>query len=101
MKIQQPRQAWEGKSHKELESFIHSNPRQELGMKDLGESEFWLLEWRMGTVSIVECESQEIRVIEAEGVYIDLSQETSCWAHIQISDNVRLELSVAGGGFLG
>jgi hypothetical protein len=38
MKIQQPRWAWGGESHKELKFLLHSIPRQELEIKALGES---------------------------------------------------------------
>jgi hypothetical protein len=89
MKIQQPRQAWGGKSHKELKSLLHSIPRQELGMKALEESEFGLLELRMRACSTGKWSSQERRAIRGGWVYIELSQESSCWAQIQNLDNVR------------
>jgi hypothetical protein len=34
------------------------------------------------------------------GVYIELSKETSHWAQIQISDNVRLDRTLSDQGFL-
>jgi hypothetical protein len=43
---------------------------------------------------IGECKSQERRTIRGGWVYIELSQESSCWAQIQNPDNVRLEVSV-------
>jgi hypothetical protein len=48
-----------GESHKELEPFLHSIPRQEHGMEALGESELGLLEWRMRALSTGECKGQD------------------------------------------
>jgi hypothetical protein len=41
-----------------------------------------------------------MRVIGGVWVYIELSQESSCWAKTQILDNVQLGLSVVDGGYL-
>jgi hypothetical protein len=84
MKIQQPRRAWGVESHKELESFRHSIPRQEHGMKAQGESETGLWEWRKWACSTGNCNGQLFWAIGGGGVFIELSQETSHWAHIWI-----------------
>jgi hypothetical protein len=77
MKIQQPRRAWGGESHKELKSLLHSITRQELQMKALGESEFGLLELRMRACSTEKWSGQERRVIGGGWIYIGLSKESS------------------------
>jgi hypothetical protein len=83
-----------------LESLLHSNPSNELWMEALGESEWKLLEWRRWALSTVKTKSQERRVVGDVWVYIELSQESSRWAKIQILDNVWLGLSVVDGGYL-
>jgi hypothetical protein len=57
-------------------------------MEALGESEFGLFEWRRRAFSTVKCKGQERRAVGSGGIYIELSQETSRWAQIQISDRV-------------
>jgi hypothetical protein len=69
-----PRRALGGESHKELESFLHSIPRQELGLEALGESELGLLEWRMRACSTGKSSGQKWRAVRGGGVYIGLSQ---------------------------
>jgi hypothetical protein len=107
MKIQQPRWAWGGESHKELDSLLHSIPRQELGMKALGESEFGLLEWIIRALSTGECKSQEERTVGGGRVYIELSQDLAIEPRFKIrtksqgSWNVRLGLSVKIGAHSG
>jgi hypothetical protein len=88
MKIQQSRQAWDGESHKDFESLLHSIFREEHGMKALGESELKLLEWRGWTLSTGKFESQEERAVGGGGIYIGLSQESSNWVKIQNQDKV-------------
>jgi hypothetical protein len=61
---------------------LHSIPRQELGMKALGESEFGLLELRMRACSTRKWSGHERRAIGGGGIFIGLSQESSRWAHI-------------------
>jgi hypothetical protein len=80
---------------------LHSILRQEHRLEALRESELGLLEWRKRALSIGECKGQERRAIGGIWVYIELSQESSHWAQIQIlgkvrgePDNVRLELSM-------
>jgi hypothetical protein len=96
MKIQQSRRAWGGESHKELESLLHSIPRQELEMEALEESEFDLLEWRVWACSTGKYNGREWRAIESGGIYIELSKETSRWAQIQNSDIVRGSWTMSG-----
>jgi hypothetical protein len=71
-----------------LESLLHSISRQELGMETLGESELGLLEWRMRALSMGECKGQGVRAVGGVWVYIELSQESSRWAQIQLLNKV-------------
>jgi hypothetical protein len=105
MKIQHPRWAWGGESHKELESLLYSIPRQELGMEALGESEFGLLEWRKWACSTEKWVAKRRDV--GGGVYTGISQKSSRWAKIQNPDkvqeepdNVCLGWKMSGKGFL-
>jgi hypothetical protein len=68
---------------------LPSIPRQEFGMKALGESESGHLELRMRACSIGKWSGQERRVVGGVLVYIGLSKESSRWAKIQNLDNVR------------
>jgi hypothetical protein len=75
---------------------LHSIPRQELGMKALGEHVFGLFEWRLEAFSTVECRCQELRAIGGGDLFIELSQDTSRWAQIQISNKVRGYRTMSG-----
>jgi hypothetical protein len=68
---------------------LHSNPRQELGMKALGESEFGLFKWRMRAFSTVKYKGQGRRAIGGGWIYIGLSKKSKRWTQIQNLDNVR------------
>jgi hypothetical protein len=100
MKIPQPEWDWGDESHKELKSLLHSIPGQEHWMKALGESEIGLWEWRKWACSTENCNGQLFWAIGGGGVFIELSQETSHWAHIPILDIVQLSRTLSGQGFL-
>jgi hypothetical protein len=89
MKIPQPRRAWGGESHKELESLLYSIPRSRTwNESSRGE---WFGPLGMKEMSLNNSRTQwpRGRAIGGGGVLIELSQESSHWAQIWILDNIQ------------